>query len=132
MGYQESWYYVTPQSQFDNMILCCDERKRQGIYENLCTAPLSVVTLKQSIGNIPAGAKLLWVCGERYFQNFPYDIVGVGFESTLRQIRIIAIEEIQMVAEEAHEIDCDEESENSYINLDSFSQYTSMLRDGMA
>lgn len=67
MGYQESWLYVEPQRQFNKLIRAYEKAEQEGYYEVAGAQPRSVVVLKQSIGGIPAGAKVLWVCGDRCF-----------------------------------------------------------------
>ena len=67
MGYQESWLYVEPQRQFNKLIRAYEKAEQEGYYEVAGAQPRSVVILKQPIGGLPAGAKVLWVCGDRCF-----------------------------------------------------------------
>ena len=67
MGYQESWLYVEPQRQFNKLIRAYEKAEQEGYYEVAGAQPRSVVILKQPIGGIPAGAKVLWVCDDRCF-----------------------------------------------------------------
>jgi hypothetical protein len=70
MGYQESWVIVKPQFQFDKLIRIYEKQKIAGFYNDIfSTQPRSVVILKQKVGKIPAGTKVLWVCGERCFHD---------------------------------------------------------------
>lgn len=70
MGYQESWVIVKPQWQFSKMMQIYRQQRDAGFYNDIySTAPMSVVVLKQKIGKLPAGTKILWVCGERCWQD---------------------------------------------------------------
>lgn len=67
MGYQESLIYIQPQSMFKAMMKTYEQAERSGYYHLAGAEPLSVITLKQPVGQLPAGTKLLWVCGDRGF-----------------------------------------------------------------
>lgn len=69
MGYQESWVYIEPQWNFKNLIRAYEQAEAAGYYKLFGAEPLSVIILKRSFGKIPAGKKLLWVCGDRCFHN---------------------------------------------------------------
>lgn len=69
MGYQESLVYIRPQKLFDAMARKCEQAFRSGYYAVLGAEPASVITLKQPLDELPKGAKLLWVCGDRCFHN---------------------------------------------------------------
>ena len=65
MGYQESWFYIEPQHKFKKLIQAYEKAEQSGYYEVAGAEPHSVIVLKQPFGDIPAGKKLLWVCGDR-------------------------------------------------------------------
>ena len=67
MGYQESWLYIEPQRKFKKLIRAYEKAEQSGYYEVAGAEPHSVIVLKQPFGDIPAGKKLLWVCGDRGF-----------------------------------------------------------------
>ena len=67
MGYQESWLYIEPQHKFRKLIQAYEKAEQSGYYEVAGAEPHSVIVLKQPFGDIPAGKKLLWVCGDRGF-----------------------------------------------------------------
>lgn len=67
MGYQESLIYIQPQSMFKAMMKTYEQAEKSGYYHLAGAEPLSVITLKQPVGELPAGTKLLWVCGDRGF-----------------------------------------------------------------
>ena len=67
MGYQESWLYIEPQHKFKKLIQAYEKAEQSGYYEVAGAEPHSVIVLKQPFGDIPAGKKLLWVCGDRGF-----------------------------------------------------------------
>ena len=67
MGYQESWLYIEPQRKFEKLIRAYEKAEQSGYYEVAGAEPRSVIVLKQPFGDIPAGKKLLWVCGDRGF-----------------------------------------------------------------
>lgn len=54
--------------------------------------PLSVIILKRSFGKIPAGKKLLWVCGDRCFHNVS-GIFGRNL-NILGKLQVIPIEAV--------------------------------------
>ena len=67
MGYQESWLYIEPQRKFEKLIRAYEKAEQSGYYEVAGAKPRSVIVLKQPFGDIPAGKKLLWVCGDGAF-----------------------------------------------------------------
>ena len=78
MGYQESWFYMEPQRKFDKLICAYERAESAGYYRVAGAEPCSVVILKQPFGDVPAGSKVLWVCGDRGFHS-----VGGVFGDTL-------------------------------------------------
>ena len=92
MGYQESWFYMEPQRKFDKLIRAYERAESAGYYRVAGAEPCSVVILKQPFGDVPAGSKVLWVCGDRGFHS-----VGGVFGDTLHcraRIRVIPVEEV--------------------------------------
>ena len=69
MGYQESFLYIEPQWKFEKLIRTYEKAEQAGYYRVAGAEPRSVVVLKQPLGNIPAGKRLLWVCGDRGFHS---------------------------------------------------------------
>ena len=92
MGYQESWVYVDPDSQFKKLIRAYEKAEQEGYYKIAGAEPMSVIQLKQPFGTIPAGTTVLWVCGDRCFHN----VSGI-FGGKLRcrgEIHVIPVESI--------------------------------------
>ncbi|MDR2043323.1 MAG: hypothetical protein LBQ15_02955 [Clostridium sp.] len=71
MGYQESLVLVRPHQHLHSIVADCENKRQSGCYEqNPCSIELrSVAVLKRRIHTSPAGTKLLWVTGGRYFHN---------------------------------------------------------------
>lgn len=69
MGYQENWFYMEPQRKFDKLIRAYERAESAGYYRVAGAEPCSVVILKQPFGDVPAGSKVLWVCGDRGFHS---------------------------------------------------------------
>lgn len=133
MGYQESWLYIEPQRKFDKLIRAYEKAEQAGYYEVAGVEPRSVVVLKQPFGDIPAGKKLLWVCGDRSFHS-----VGGIFGGELKcsgKIRVIPIEEVldgddRRVA--GLDFDSPAPSENAYMKRYSVANYAHRMRTGLA
>ena len=120
MGYQESWLYIEPQRHFNKLIRAYEQAEQEGYYKVAGAEPRSVVVLKQPFGNIPAGTKVLWVCGERDFQT-----VGGLFAGKLRcggKIQLIPIEDV---------LDGPCQSENEYMKRYSAANYAHRIRVGL-
>lgn len=132
MGYQESWLYIEPQRKFGKLILAYEKAEQAGYYEVAGAEPCSVVILKQPFGNIPAGKKLLWVCGDRSFHS-----VGGIFGGELKcsgKIRVIPIEEVLEAADrrvEGLDFDSPASSENEYMKRYSVANFAHRMRAGM-
>ena len=92
MGYQESWVYIEPQWNFKNLIRAYEQAEAAGYYKLFGAEPLSVIILKRSFGKIPAGKKLLWVCGDRCFHNVS-GIFGRNL-NILGKLQVIPIEAV--------------------------------------
>lgn len=69
MGYQESLVYIQPQSKFRKLMQAYEKAELSGYYHVAGAAPRTVIVLRRQIGELPAGTKLLWVCGDRCFHN---------------------------------------------------------------
>ena len=50
MGYQESLFYIKPQSQFDKMVRAYEKAEITGYYEIAGAKPRSVIVLKKPLG----------------------------------------------------------------------------------
>lgn len=133
MGYQESWLYIEPQRKFDKLIRAYEKAEQAGYYEVAGAQPRSVVILKQPFGNIPAGKKLLWVCGDRSFHS-----VGGIFGGKLKcsgKIRVIPIEEVLDMDDrrvEGLNLDSPAPSENAYMKRYSVANFAHRMRAGLA
>lgn len=133
MGYQESWLYIEPQRKFDKLIRAYEKAEQAGYYEVAGAQPRSVVILKQPFGDIPAGKKLLWVCGDRSFHS-----VGGIFGGELKcsgKIRVIPIEEVLDVDDrrvEGLDLDSPVPSENAYMKRYSVANFAHRMRAGLA
>ena len=93
--------------------------------------PRSVVVLKQPLGSIPAGKRLLWVCGDRGF----HCVAGVfGGELKCRaKIRVIPVEEVLDPDDrrlEGLDFDSTAPSENDYMRRYSVQNYAYRMRTG--
>ena len=92
MGYQESWLYIEPQRKFEKLIRAYEKAEQSGYYEVAGAEPRSVIVLKQPFGDIPAGKKLLWVCGDRGF-HCAAGVFGGELKCSGR-LRVIPVEEV--------------------------------------
>ena len=134
MGYQESLVYVQPQFNFKKLIQAYDKAEQDGYYNVAGAEPRSVVVLKQPIGELPAGAKLLWVCGDRGFHT-----VGGTFGGHLKcrgKIRFIPAEDVLGASDSKYldglDLDSPSPSENEYMRRYSAANYAHRLRAGLA
>ena len=84
MGYQESLFYIKPQRHFDKMVRAYEKAEYAGYYEVAGAKPRSVIVLKQPAGELPAGTRLLWVCGDRSFHS-PAGVFGAVCKSLPRR-----------------------------------------------
>ena len=131
MGYQESWLYIEPQRHFNKLIRAYEQA--EGYYKVAGAEPRSVVVLKQPFGNIPAGTKVLWICGERDFQT-----VGGIFGGKLRcggKIQLIPIEDVLDGPTDRRidniNLDGPCQSENEYMKRYSAANYAHRMRVGL-
>ena len=119
MGYQESWFYMEPQRKFDKLIRAYERAESAGYYRVAGAEPCSVAILKQPFGDVPAGSKVLWVCGDRGFHS-----VGGVFGDALHcraRIRVIPVEE---------DLDSAVPTENNYMRRYSVQNYAHRMRTG--
>ena len=133
MGYQESFLYIEPQRKFDKLIRAYEKAEQAGYYRVAGAEPRSVVVLKQPLGSIPAGRRLLWVCGDRGFHS-----VGGVFGDALHcraRIRVIPVEEVLEPGDvrlEGIDLDSAAPSENAYMRRYSVENYAHRMRAGLA
>ncbi len=131
MGYQESFLYIEPQWKFEKLIRTYEKAEQAGYYRVAGAEPRSVVVLKQPLGNIPAGKRLLWVCGDRGFHS-----VGGVFGGELKcraKLRVIPIEEVLDPDDrrlEGLNLDSAAPSENDYMRRYSVQNYAYRMRTG--
>lgn len=114
MGYQESWLYIEPQHKFKKLIQAYEKAEQSGYYEVAGAEPHSVIVLKQPFGDIPAGKKLLWVCGDRVI---PVEEVLDGTDDPRM---------------EGLDFDSPAPSENVYMKRYSVANYAHRMRAGLA
>ena len=133
MGYQESLVYVQPQFNFKKLIRAYDKAEQDGYYAVAGAEPRSVVVLKKPIGELPAGAKLLWVCGDRDFHT-----VGGTFGGHLKcrgRVRFIPVEEVLIGPNDKYlnglDLDSPSPSENEYMKRYSAANYAHRVRAGL-
>lgn len=131
MGYQESFLYIEPQWKFEKLIRTYEKAEQAGYYRVAGAEPRSVVVLKQPLGSIPAGKRLLWVCGDRGFHS-----VGGVFGGELKcraKIRVIPIEEVLDPDDrrlEGLDLESAAPSENDYMRRYSVQNYAYRMRTG--
>lgn len=131
MGYQESWFYIEPQRKFEKMIQAYERAENSGYYKVAGAEPWSVVVLKKPFGDIPAGKRLLWVCGDRGF----HCVAGVfgGELKCWAKIRVIPVEEVLDPDDrrlEGLDFDSAAPSENDYMRRYSVQNYAYRMRTG--
>ena len=87
--------------------------------------------LKQPFGDVPAGSKVLWVCGDRGFHS-----VGGVFGDALHcraRIRVIPVEEVLEPGDvrlEGIDLDSVVPTENDYMRRYSVQNYAHRMRTG--
>lgn len=134
MGYQESWLYIEPQRKFEKLIRAYEKAEQSGYYEVAGAKPRSVIVLKQPFGDIPAGKKLLWVCGDRGF-HCAAGVFGGELKCSGR-LRVIPVEEVLDGTDdprmEGLDFDSPAPSENAYMKRYSVANYAHRMRAGLA
>ena len=113
------------------MIQAYERAENSGYYKVAGAEPWAVVVLKQPFGDIPAGKRLLWVCGDRGF----HCVAGVfGGELKCRaKLRVIPIEEVLDPDDrrlEGLNLDSAAPSENDYMRRYSVQNYAYRMRTG--
>ena len=127
MGYQESLVTITPQKQFNLLLEAYKAAKTDGFYETLVsTQPMSVVVLKEPIGNFSVGSKFIWVCGDRCFHS-ENGILNKHISRPLfSKLHIIPVENIYFINDERLDgINFNSEipSENKYLKRYNIDEY---------
>lgn len=134
MGYQESWFYIEPQHKFKKLIQAYEKAEQSGYYEVAGAEPHSVIVLKQPFGDIPAGKKLLWVCGDRGF-HCAAGVFGGELKCSGR-LRVIPVEAVLNGTDdprmEGLDFDSPAPSENAYMKRYSVANYAHRMRAGLA
>lgn len=131
MGYQESWVRIEPQRKFKRMIQAYEKAEQDGFYNFSRAAPLSVVVLKKPFGEIPAGTKLLWVCGDRGW----HTVAGIfgGYLSCSGKVDFIPVETVLTPEDQRLDgIDLDSNcpTENEFMRRYSVANYAYKTRIG--
>ena len=130
MGYQESWLYVQPQWCFPKLLRAYEKTAQSDYYRIMEIEPMSVIILKRPFWNIPQGAKILWVCGDRGFHNL--DGVFDGNLKTKAKVRFIPVEWVlDDVDDRLSGIDLNSQtpSENAYMKRYSVKGYAEKIRN---
>ena len=134
MGYQESWVHIQLQHKFKKLIQAYEKAEQEGYYEVAGAQPRSVVVLKRPIGGLPAGAKVLWVCGDRGF-HCAAGVFGGELKCSGR-LRVIPVEEVLDGTDdprmEGLDFDSPAPSENAYMKRYSVANYAHRMRAGLA
>lgn len=103
-------------------------------YEVAGAEPHSVIVLKQPFGDIPAGKKLLWVCGDRGF-HCAAGVFGGELKCSGR-LRVIPVEAVLNGTDdprmEGLDFDSPAPSENAYMKRYSVANYAHRMRAGLA
>lgn len=132
MGYQESWLYIEPQHKFKKLIQAYEKAEQSGYYEVAGAEPHSVIVLKQPFGDIPAGKKLLWVCGDRGF-HCAAGVFGGELKCSGR-LRVIPVEAVLNGTDDPRmkglDFDSPAPSENAYMKRYSVANYAHRMRAG--
>lgn len=132
MGYKESWVYIEPQRHFGKLIRAYDKAEQSGYYKVAGAEPRSVIILKQSFGSLPAGTRLLWVCGDCGFHNIS-GIFGGNLHYKGR-LQIIPLESVlEGTADcriEGIDLNGFHSSENKYMKRFSAANYAHRMRSG--
>lgn len=103
-------------------------------YEVAGAEPCSVIVLKQPFGDIPAGKKLLWVCGDRGF-HCAAGVFGGELKCSGR-LRVIPVEAVLNGTDDPRmkglDFDSPAPSENAYMKRYSVANYAHRMRAGLA
>ena len=130
MGYQESLFYIRPQRHVDKMVRAYEKAEYAGYYEVAGAKPRSVIVLKQPAGELPAGTRLLWVCGDRSFHS-PAGAFG-GQLHTGGKIDVIPVEKLFDGPEDPRlsniDLDSPQTTENDYLKRYSADHYAYRIK----
>lgn len=133
MGYQESWVHIQPQHKFKKLIQAYEKAEQEGYYEVAGAQPRSVVVLKQPIGGLPAGAKVLWVCGDRGWHT-----AGGIFGGNLHCFGKVDFIPVETVLDGENDkrlkgidLDSNVPTENAYMKRYSVANYAYKMRTGL-
>ena len=128
MGYQESWLYIQPQWCFPKLLRAYEKTAQSDYYRIIDIKPLSVIVLKRPFGDVPKGAKILWVCGDRGFHNL--NGVFDGNLKTRAKVRFIPVEQV-LASEDSRlsgiDLNSRTPSENAYMKRYSVKGYAALL-----
>ena len=120
---------MEPQRKFDKLIRAYERAESAGYYRVAGAEPCSVVILKQPFGDVPAGSKVLWVCGDRGFHN-----LGGVFDGNLKimaKVRFIPVEWV-LAPEDSRlsgiDLDSRMPSENAYMKRYCVKDYAEKLK----
>ena len=116
------------------MIQAYEKAEQSGYYEVAGAEPHSVIVLKQPFGDIPAGKKLLWVCGDRGF-HCAAGVFGGELKCSGR-LRVIPVEAVLDGTDdprmEGLDFDSPAPSENAYMKRYNVANYAHRMRAGLA
>ena len=133
MGYQESWVHIQPQHKFKKLIQAYEKAEQAGYYKVAGAEPRSVIVLKQPFGELPAGTKLLWVCGDRGWHT-----VGGIFGGNLHcfgKVDFISVETVLDGENDKRlkgiDLDSNVPTENEYMKRYSVANYGCKMRTGL-
>ena len=120
--------------KFKKLIQAYEKAEQSGYYEVAGAEPHSVIVLKQPFGDIPAGKKLLWVCGDRGF-HCAAGVFGGELKCSGR-LRVIPVEAVLNGTDdprmEGLDFDSPAPSENAYMKRYSVANYAHRMRAGLA
>ena len=132
MGYQESWVHIQPQHKFKKLIQAYEKAEQTGYYKVAGAEPRSVIVLKQPFGELPAGTKLLWVCGDRGWHT-----VGGIFGGNLYCFGKVYFIPVETVLDGENDkrlkgidLDSNVPTENEYMKRYSVANYAYKMRTG--
>ena len=124
---------MEPQRKFDKLIRAYERAESAGYYRVAGAEPCSVAILKQPFGDVPAGSKVLWVCGDRGFHSVG-GVFGGEWKSRAR-VRVIPVEEVLRPDDyrlEGIDLNSAAPSENAYMRRYSVENYAHRMRAGLA
>lgn len=132
MGYQESWVHIQPQHKFKKLIQAYEKAEQTGYYKVAGAEPRSVIILKQPFGELSAGTKLLWVCGDRGWHT-----VGGIFGGNLHCVGKVNFIPVETVLDgtaddrlKGIDLDSNVPTENEYMKRYSVANYAYKMRTG--